>query len=81
MAPHLVCCQGFAADDYSLTSAELSRCPSLDAPALRDHTSDLNIYGVRLVVAKRKSRRRGSWGTLDFRSFKVRTFGMAGWGH
>ena len=26
----------------------------------------------RLVVAKRKSRRRGSWGTLDFRSIRVK---------
>ena len=25
----------------------------------------------RLVEAKRKSRRRGSWGTLDFRSIRV----------
>jgi len=46
MAPHLLCCQGFAVDDYSFALG-------------------------RLVVAKRKSRRRGSWGTLDFRSFKV----------
>ena len=46
MAPHLLCCQGFAVDDYSFALG-------------------------RLVVAKRKSRRRGSWGTLDFRSFEV----------
>ena len=34
MAPHSLCCQEFAVDDYSLTSAELSRCPSLDASKL-----------------------------------------------
>ncbi len=31
MPPHLLRCQGLAVDDYSLTSAELSRCPPLDA--------------------------------------------------
>jgi hypothetical protein len=31
MSPHLLRCQGLAVDDYSLTSAELSRGPPLDA--------------------------------------------------
>jgi len=51
MAPHLLCCQGFAVEDYSFALG-------------------------RLVVAKRKSRRRGSWGTLDFRSFKVLLYNL-----
>ena len=40
MIAHLLRYQGFAVGNYRLT---------LDAPAVRDHTSDLSVKGVRLV--------------------------------
>jgi hypothetical protein len=43
----ILCCQGIAVADYSLTSAELSRCPPLTPPAKRDFTSDLLYEGVQ----------------------------------
>ncbi len=62
MIRHLLRYQGFEVYEYDFT---------LDAPAKRDHTSDFIDFGVRLVAAKRKSRRRGIWGILDFRSSRV----------
>jgi hypothetical protein len=46
----ILCCRGIVVVYYSLTSAELSRCPLLTPPAKRDFTSDLLYEGVQWAL-------------------------------
>jgi len=45
-------CQGLAIDDYSLTSAELSRCPPLDALANRSRDPAAGEAGAPSTFAQ-----------------------------